>query len=235
MIHTWLQSFFEQVDGLPEPFKTKVTAATAAQAQAKLSELAMAVCAPLSPAVRTVWLPRLERLIPSLVEEFQALAEREERVVALEQAGRADLNGITLHARADRIDQGRQGVWLVDYKTGLPPTAREVALGQKPQLAVEAWLQQRQAYVSKAALAGVSVWHVPVGSTKPLAVKRYDDAALSKVVPTWQEVLQQGLECLIAFYQQVENGYTAVPGAGCLYCPYAGVCRKAEWATEGEG
>ena len=44
-----------------------------------------------------------------------------------------------VQARADRVDLMKDGsLVLIDYKTGAPPTAREVAAGYAPQLPIEA-------------------------------------------------------------------------------------------------
>ena len=74
-----------------------------------------------------------------------------------EQARRDDLAGIfaetrgeigipldnartfILSARADRIEQRRDGSFaILDYKTGQPPTAKQVRMGLSPQLTLEA-------------------------------------------------------------------------------------------------
>ncbi|MDD9912258.1 MAG: PD-(D/E)XK nuclease family protein [Alphaproteobacteria bacterium] len=235
LVHTWLQAFFEQIEELPPPFTETVTEKNKQEALSKLQELAEAVCEDLAPAVKAIWFPRLMKLAPDLVNHFAQMAQQGEEVHKLEQKAEAELNGITFHARADRIDNSPQGVWIVDYKTGEPPQAKDVALGRKPQLAVEAWLQQKQKYVPNAVLAGVSVWHIPAGGTKPVTVSRYDDEALAQKVENWQAELIAGLEKLVSHYQNPEGTYAAVPGSACTYCVYAGVCRKAEWAAEGAG
>src|SRR5262249_30631865 len=61
-----------------------------------------------------------------------------------------------LRGRADRIDLRRDGtVEILDFKTGTPPSARQVLVGFAPQLALEAAMTQAGAFGDD--LAGRSV------------------------------------------------------------------------------
>jgi ATP-dependent helicase/nuclease subunit B len=65
-------------------------------------------------------------------------------------------NVLTLSARADRIEQFDDGSCaILDYKTGLPPTEKQVRTGLSPQLTLEAAILRRGGF--KGIAAGASV------------------------------------------------------------------------------
>jgi len=68
-------------------------------------------------------------------------AERRERgwrMAKTEVDGAWTVHGFTVRARADRIDEGSDGWAILDYKTGDPPSAKQVRVGLEPQLSLEA-------------------------------------------------------------------------------------------------
>src|SRR5687767_13219269 len=69
--------------------------------------------------------------------EAQEIANRAEgrRPLAAEQRGEAEIAGILLHGKADRIDWlDGGGIAIVDYKTGKPPAQKAVDAGFALQL-----------------------------------------------------------------------------------------------------
>ena len=97
------------------------------------------------PDLLAFWWPRFERIARWFVLEWEA--PRNDRIAArhAEISGRVtlDLAGgdFVLRGRADRLDIGRDdGLHVIDFKTGLPPTAKQVLPGLAPQLALEGYL-----------------------------------------------------------------------------------------------
>ncbi len=93
----------------------------------------------LRPALAAWWRPRLHRIAAWVAE-----AERDRRLgaglahVASERDGTWPVPtplAFTLTGRADRIERRYDGgIAILDYKTGTPPSARDVAAGLAPQL-----------------------------------------------------------------------------------------------------
>jgi ATP-dependent helicase/nuclease subunit B len=85
------------------------------------------------PLMRALWRPRL---LKALEWVESRLAEEPERVpVTVEGAGRLEVRGIEFRGKADRIDRLPDGALaIVDYKTGAPPSGREVEAGFALQL-----------------------------------------------------------------------------------------------------
>ena len=89
------------------------------------------------PLTRAMWRPRLERALQWVA--LQIAGERGRRPVLFEQWGEMIVRGIRIVGKADRID-ALPGVGhtmklaIVDYKTGRPPSGREVEAGYALQL-----------------------------------------------------------------------------------------------------
>jgi ATP-dependent helicase/nuclease subunit B len=87
------------------------------------------------PMVRALWAPRLLEAIDSLADlERQNRAEGR-RPLAAEITGKAEIAGIVVQGRVDRIDRLADGcLAVIDYKTGAPPTRKAVEAGFALQL-----------------------------------------------------------------------------------------------------
>lgn len=89
------------------------------------------------PLMRALWQPRLIEALAWVEAHHHALAAAGRRVAAFEQWGTLTHKGITIKARADRIDRLPDGsLAVVDYKTGSPPRPRMVEKGFALQLGV---------------------------------------------------------------------------------------------------
>jgi ATP-dependent helicase/nuclease subunit B len=87
------------------------------------------------PMLRALWQPRLMEAIRWV--EAQEIANRAEgrRPLAAEKRGEAEIAGVLLHGKADRIDRlDGGGVAIVDYKTGKAPAQKAVDAGFALQL-----------------------------------------------------------------------------------------------------
>lgn len=120
-VHDVLQRWFEQDPGDP----------------AKLHGHALAMLADerTHPLVRALWQPRLMEAIDWLAGELSAMREAGRDVLAVERWGEAEIAGVKLSGRFDRIDTlADGGLGIVDYKTGKAPSAKAVAAGYSLQL-----------------------------------------------------------------------------------------------------
>ncbi|HTN11551.1 MAG TPA: double-strand break repair protein AddB, partial [Acetobacteraceae bacterium] len=96
--------------------------------------------APLRAALREWWRPRLYR-IAAWVAEVEVARRSVAAPVALATEAKGDwlVDGFTLTGRADRIERRADGsLAILDYKTGAPPSQKEVEQGFAPQLPLEA-------------------------------------------------------------------------------------------------
>ena len=87
------------------------------------------------PLLRALWQPRLIEAIRWIAAEVASDLAAGRRILSVETEGRAEIAGVMLTGKADRIDllpDGKLGI--VDYKTGKPPSARQVKAGYALQL-----------------------------------------------------------------------------------------------------
>jgi ATP-dependent helicase/nuclease subunit B len=114
-------------------------------AASALREIGQRHFAPLMerPEARALWWPRFQR-IARWFSEWEAA--RRGDITAIEAEIRGEIaihldNERTFHlsARADRIERRTDGTFaIMDYKTGQPPTGKQVRMGLSPQLTLEA-------------------------------------------------------------------------------------------------
>ncbi len=85
------------------------------------------------PLTRALWEPRLLRGLEWVAGAIAAMPGR--KPVLWEKWGEIEHRGVTLFGRIDRLDRMADGTWaVVDYKTGSPPSGREVEAGYALQL-----------------------------------------------------------------------------------------------------
>jgi ATP-dependent helicase/nuclease subunit B len=85
------------------------------------------------PLVIGLWRPRLL----AALEEFERIivSEPGREPFSFEEWGRMEVDGVTIRGRADRIDRLPDGTLaIVDYKTGAPPSTKQVEKGYAMQL-----------------------------------------------------------------------------------------------------
>jgi ATP-dependent helicase/nuclease subunit B len=87
------------------------------------------------PMLRALWSPRLMEAIEWITTESKRDREEGRRPILAEQKGEAEVAGVTLFGRVDRIDKLPDGrLAIIDYKTGQAPRPKAVAEGFALQL-----------------------------------------------------------------------------------------------------
>lgn len=85
------------------------------------------------PLMRALWRPRLMQALQWVQTEVETDAAR--KPVLSEAKGKITRKGVTIKGTADRIDRREDGTLaIVDYKTGKPPSGKEVEKGFAMQL-----------------------------------------------------------------------------------------------------
>lgn len=120
-VHDVLQRWFEEDGGDPSKLRDRA--------------LAMLADERTHPLVRALWQPRLMEAIDWLAGEMAQMRGSGREVLAVERSGAAEIAGVKLSGRFDRIDTlAGAGLAIVDYKTGKAPSAKAVAAGYSLQL-----------------------------------------------------------------------------------------------------
>lgn len=176
------------------------------------------------PTARRLWLARLRRISARLIAQE---SDRQTRSVPMktEVSGGIDLPGglLRLVAKADRIDATPEGgIWIYDYKTGKPPTAKQQLTFSK-QLLLEAVIAERGGFDG-----------LPLNSVAGASFLALNDSLEEVPAPleecpvatTFDELCD-----LIRAYQNPETGYTAQQALESrgFESPYAQLSRAGEW------
>ncbi|MGH6969860.1 MAG: PD-(D/E)XK nuclease family protein, partial [Stellaceae bacterium] len=91
------------------------------------------------PDAKAFWWPRFLRIARWLVDTFEPSRRADLKAMHIETSGKLPITTgatrFTLTARADRIEQLAGGDFaIIDFKTGKPPSDRQVQSGLSPQL-----------------------------------------------------------------------------------------------------
>jgi ATP-dependent helicase/nuclease subunit B len=227
LIHDALATFTKAWTG---PYDASAEAALIAAGRKALAEIAD------FPDVHAIWSFRFANMARWLVgweaARDAAIAERRSEVDGELKMPLGE-GTFTLTGRADRIDVRTDGsLDILDYKTGTPPTAKQVAVGFAPQLGLEAAMAVRGAF--DAALAGR---HVETLAWLGLGRVGRDEPVKSAVERGWtterveQEVFAQ-FEALVTAFNDPARAY--VSRARPMFetrheSPYDHLARVREW------
>lgn len=143
-----------------------------------------------------------------------------------------------LKARADRIDQGRDGYHVIDFKTGGMPSAKEVLAGFSPQLTLQGAILARGGFAGLPALPAASFTYVGVKGTKTAGETREIIADGKKGRPelTASEMAEAAFERLqryVAAFDDPSTPYPSQPRRQYVnqYGDYDHLARRKEWST----
>ncbi len=189
------------------------------------------------PRVAAFWLPRFERFARWFAQTEPARRDGTICVAAevdgtLPIAAPAGL--FTLRARADRIDACDNGVIITDYKTGVPPSDKDVARARAPQLLLEAAIAQGEIGFTGIARKPVTgLRYIRASGGEPPGEERL--VKLDDIAAHAQSAVES-LSRLIASFDKEETPYKAVRRVRFTYDydDYAHLARVGEWAALGE-
>ena len=198
----------------------------------------------LRPALLAWWRPRLGR-----IADWVAEVERGRRFahprphVAVEVSGTwaVPLVEFELQGRADRIERLSDGrLALLDYKTGVVPSAAAVLAGHAPQLPLEAAMAAAGAFgpALRGEAGELAYWaltgsYVP-GKVTMLFEKKGSD---KKVIAEEVEKAAVQFAALVALFDRPDQAYLSQPHPGVAprFTDYAQLARVAEWLAAEEG
>lgn len=194
------------------------------------------------PDLLAIWWPRFERIAHWFIFEWET--RRTDQVASryAEIGGGIELDMragmFHLRGRADRLDILKDGsLAVIDFKTGQPPSAKQVLPGFAPQLALEGYMAKlggfkdiaRGVEVSDMAWVKLSGGRV-AGEEKTGIEKGY---AAEDIV----EMIGKRLLGLIVAYDDPAKGYMsrARPMFERFESPFDHLARVKEWSQQSEG
>src|SRR6201999_4588100 len=198
------------------------------------------------PEARALWWPRFQR-IARWFADWEIVRRGQLDDIKAEIDGKIAIpldhdRTFMLSARADRIERRINGRYaILDYKTGQPPTGKQVRMGLSPQLTLEAAILHEGGFEGIDAGSSVSeISYVrlsgnnPPGEYRPLELKinrsdqpqQPDDAA---------DHARQQLEALIRKFEDESEPYRSLnlPMWTNRYGNYDDLARIKEWSAAG--
>lgn len=164
------------------------------------------------PGVRAFWWPRFERIAAWFVEWQQSRLTEGWQVLLNESFGSLSIDaidgGFEVFAKPDRIDLRPDiGLSVIDYKTGQPPSLKQVISGLSPQLPLEAAIAARGGFDSVPATETAQLMYVHLsGGRIPGTAK-----ALKLDVTETTEKTLAGLRRLIVKFADPKTPYLSRP------------------------
>lgn len=221
-VHRILQAFHTGVPGLPEPWRQPLDETTMPQAEALLNEISQAVFAAdlRRRFIARAWLYRWQRCLPAYLEWERKRSARW-KVQATEMKRQRDhCDGdacVSIAGRIDRVERSAEGMGLVDYKTGAPPSRDFVIRGESIQLPFYSLLLDEEIIA------------------QALFLSLQDDEVAEKVVLERETIAQLRTavrQRLILLQRRLEEE-TPLPAWGdadtCKVCEMEGLCRREMW------
>jgi ATP-dependent helicase/nuclease subunit B len=198
------------------------------------------------PEARALWWPRFLRIanwfggweIGRRDDVARVAAEIRGEIAITLEAGRI----FTLSARADRIEHRSDRTFaIVDYKTGQPPSGKQVYLGLSPQLTLEAAILREGGF--DAIPAGGSVSEIlyvrlsgnnPPGKEHPLELK-LNRGDQSQAPDDAASEARMKLEALIRSFENEAQPYNSLSLSmwSNRYGTYDDLARIKEWSATG--
>ena len=198
------------------------------------------------PEARALWWPRFQRIARWFSDWETA---RRGNVSAIDAEIRGEIaipldnaRTFVLLARADRIERRHDGTYaILDYKTGQPPTGKQVRMGLSPQLTLEAAILREGGFANIPAGSSVSqIAYVrlsgnnPPGEQKPLELKiKQSDQPQPPDVAAGEA--RRKLEELIRAFENEDQAYTSLNLSmwSNRYGTYDDLARIKEWSAAG--
>jgi ATP-dependent helicase/nuclease subunit B len=197
------------------------------------------------PEARALWWPRFKR-IAAWFADWETSRRAQLLKIDAELSGKISIaidgeRSFTLSARADRIEHLGDGSFaILDYKTGSPPSSKQVRLGLSPQLTLESAILREGGFDGIPAAASVSdLVYVRLSGNNPPGEPQRVDLNTSKTdSQSPDQAADRALEkltTLIRAFDDEQQGYTSLdlPMWKTRYGTYDDLARIKEWSAAG--
>jgi ATP-dependent helicase/nuclease subunit B len=198
------------------------------------------------PEARALWWPRFQR-IAAWFSDWEIA--RRGNVAGIDAEIRGEIpiqldneRTFVLSARADRIERRLDGTYaILDYKTGQPPTGKQVRMGLSPQLTLEAAILREGGFDNIPADSSVSqIAYVRLSGNNPPGEQKLLELKINKSdQPQPPDVAadeaRRKLEALIRAFENENQAYTSLNLSmwANRYGAYDDLARIKEWSAAG--
>jgi ATP-dependent helicase/nuclease subunit B len=198
------------------------------------------------PEARALWWPRFQR-IAAWFADWEILRRDHVSAISAEIKGEIAIlldneRSFVLTARADRIERRHDGTFaILDYKTGQPPTGKQVRMGLSPQLTLEGAILREGGFEGIPADGSIGeLVYVRLSGNNPPGEQRTLELKI-KQGDTPQppdeaaDYARQQLEALIRKFENENEPYTSLNLSmwSNRYGSYDDLARIKEWSAAG--
>jgi ATP-dependent helicase/nuclease subunit B len=197
------------------------------------------------PEAKALWWPRFQR-IAAWFAGWETARRTDIALIEAETRGEMTIplsaeRTFHLVARADRIERRSDGTFaILDFKTGQPPTGKQVRMGLSPQLTLEAAILRAGGFEGIAAGASVAeIAYVRLSGNNPPGEHRSLELKIRNETPQSPDeaaaYARQQLEALIEKFEDEAQAYTSLnlPMWNNRYGAYDDLARIKEWSAAG--
>jgi ATP-dependent helicase/nuclease subunit B len=198
------------------------------------------------PEARALWWPRFQRIAAWFADWEIA---RRGALGAIDAEIRGEMSipldserSFMLSARADRIERRDDGSFtILDYKTGQPPTGKQVRMGLSPQLTLEAAILRAGGFTGIPAGSSVGeLVYVRLSGNNPPGEQRTLELKINKRDKPMEpdaaaDDARRKLEALIRSFEDENQPYTSLNLSmwANRYGTYDDLARIKEWSAAG--
>src|SRR5712671_3119512 len=198
------------------------------------------------PEARALWWPRFLR-IAAWFSDWEIARRGDVSTIVAEIRGEIPIRldnerTFVLSARADRIERRQDGTFaILDYKTGQPPTGKQVRMGLSPQLTLEAAILREGGFEGIPADTSVSqLAYVRLSGNNPPGEQKTLELKINKSDPPQApdeaaDEARRKLEALIRAFEDESQAYTSLNLSmwSNRYGTYDDLARIKEWSAAG--
>ena len=198
------------------------------------------------PEARALWWPRFRR-IAAWFADWEIMRRAHVSAITAEIKGEIAIpldheRNFVLSARADRIERRHDGRFaILDYKTGQPPTGKQVRMGLSPQLTLEGAILREGGFEGIAADSSISeLVYVRLSGNNPPGEQKTLELKINKSdtpQPPDQaaDEARRKLEALIRAFESETQAYTSLNLSmwSNRYGTYDDLARIKEWSAAG--
>jgi ATP-dependent helicase/nuclease subunit B len=198
------------------------------------------------PEAKALWWPRFQR-IAAWFANWEVARRRDIEAIEAEIKGNISIpldneRVFMLSARADRIERRSDGSFaILDYKTGQPPTGKQVRMGLSPQLTLEAAILRAGGFAGIPAGSSVGeLVYVRLSGNNPPGEQRTLELKINKrdqpIEPdAAADDARTKLEALIRSFEDENQPYTSLNLSmwANRYGTYDDLARIKEWSAAG--
>jgi ATP-dependent helicase/nuclease subunit B len=185
------------------------------------------------PGVRAFWWPRFLRIAGWFVEFERRRRASGVAVLATECRGIIEIPTgavpVLLKAKADRIDRAATGLSILDYKTGLVPSTKQIKAGLAPQLPLEAAIAAQGGFADIPASSVAELAYIRLTGREPPGEEALVDGDPAELAAAALE----GLTRLLAAFARPATPYLSRPRP--LFARKSGdydhLARVKEWSA----